>query len=103
MLWPTPRVPCVRFGVFDLDLRAGELRKSGRKLHLQEPPCRVLALLVERAGEVVSREELRQSLWPADTFVDFDHGLNTAMNKLRETLLRERKIPLTHPPEKHPR
>jgi cholera toxin transcriptional activator len=76
----------VRFGVFELDLAAGELRKNGVKLRLQEQPFQVLALLLERAGDVVSREELRQSLWPADTFVDFDHSLNTAVNKLRETL-----------------
>jgi cholera toxin transcriptional activator len=76
----------VRFGVFELDLAAGELRKNGVKLRLQEQPFQVLALLLERAGDVVPREELRQKLWPADTFVDFDHSLNTAVNKLRETL-----------------
>ena len=75
-----------RFGVFELDLTAGELRKNGRKLRLQEQPFQILALLLERAGDVVTREELRQKLWPADTFVDFDHGLNTAVNKLREVL-----------------
>jgi cholera toxin transcriptional activator len=76
----------VRFGVFELDLAAGELRKNGAKLRLQEQPFQVLALLLERAGGVVTREEMRQKLWPADTFVDFDHSLNTAVNKLRETL-----------------
>jgi len=75
-----------RFGVFELDLSAGELRKSGVKLRLQEQPFQVLALLLERAGEVVTREELRQKLWPSDTFVDFDHSLNTAINKVREVL-----------------
>jgi cholera toxin transcriptional activator len=75
-----------RFGVFELDLTAAELRKNGRKLRLQEQPFQILALLLERAGDVVTREELRQKLWPADTFVDFDHGLNTAVNKLRELL-----------------
>jgi cholera toxin transcriptional activator len=75
-----------RFGVFELDLAAGELHKSGAKLRLQEQPFQVLALLLERAGDVVTREEFRQKLWPADTFVDFDHSLNTAVNKLRETL-----------------
>jgi cholera toxin transcriptional activator len=75
-----------RFGVFELDLAAGELRKNGAKLRLQEQPFQVLALLLERPGEVVTREEVRQKLWPADTFVDFDHSLNTAVNKLRETL-----------------
>jgi len=76
----------VRFGVFELDLASGELRKNGRKLRLQEQPLQVLTLLLERAGDVVTREEMRQKLWPADTFVDFDHSLNTAVNKLRETL-----------------
>jgi len=76
----------VRFGVFELDLGAGELRKNGAKLRLQEQPFQVLALLLERAGDIVTRDEVRQQLWPADTFVDFDHSLNTAINKLRETL-----------------
>ena len=76
----------VRFGVFELDLSAGELRKSGVKLRLQEQPFQVLAVLLERAGEVVTREDLRQKLWPSDTFVDFDHSLNTAINKVREAL-----------------
>lgn len=75
-----------RFGAFELDLTAGELRKNGAKVRLQEQPLQVLVLLLERAGDVVTREELRQKLWPADTFVDFDHSLNTAVNKLRETL-----------------
>jgi cholera toxin transcriptional activator len=75
-----------RFGVFELDLAAGELRKNGAKLRLQDQPFQVLALLLERAGDVVTRDDLRQKLWPADTFVDFDHSLNTAVNKLRETL-----------------
>jgi cholera toxin transcriptional activator len=76
----------VRFGVFELDLAAGELRKNGTRLRLQEQPFQVLALLLEHSGDVVTREELRQKLWPADTFVDFDHSLNTAVNKLREVL-----------------
>jgi DNA-binding winged helix-turn-helix (wHTH) protein len=75
-----------RFGVFELDIDAGELRKNGAKLRLQEQPLRVLTLLLGRSGDVVTREELRQKLWAADTFVDFDHSLNTAVNKLRETL-----------------
>ena len=69
-----------------MDLAAGELRKNGVRIRLQEQPFQVLAFLLERPGEVVTREELRQKLWPADTFVDFDHSLNTAVNKLRETL-----------------
>jgi DNA-binding winged helix-turn-helix (wHTH) protein len=72
--------------VFELDLSAGELRKSGVKLRLQGQPFQVLALLLARAGEVVTREELQQKLWPSDTFVDFDHSLNTAINKVREAL-----------------
>src|SRR5579872_3711166 len=75
-----------RFGVFELDLTAGELRKSGVRLRLQGQPFQVLALLLQRAGEVVTREELRQQLWPSDTFVDFDHSLNTAINKVRGAL-----------------
>lgn len=75
-----------RFGVFELDLGAGELRKNGAKLRLQGQPFQVLALLLERAGEIVTREELQQKLWASDTFVDFDHSLNTAINKVREAL-----------------
>lgn len=76
----------VRFGVFTADLAAAELRKNGVRIRLQEQPFQVLAYFLERPGEVVTREELRQKLWPADTFVDFDHSLNTAVNKLREAL-----------------
>ena len=76
----------LRFGVFELDLRAGELCKHGMRVRLQEQPFQVLAMLVAHPGEVVSREDLRNKLWPADTFVDFDHGLNKAVNKIREAL-----------------
>jgi DNA-binding winged helix-turn-helix (wHTH) protein len=75
-----------RFGAFEADCASGELRKSGVRLKLQDQPFQVLLVLLERPGEVVSREELRQKLWPADTFVDFDHSLNTIINKLREVL-----------------
>src|SRR5215469_1654073 len=75
-----------RFGVFEVDLRARELRKAGLKIRLHDQPFLVLAALLERAGEVVAREELRQRIWPDGTFVDFDSGLNTAVNKLREAL-----------------
>jgi cholera toxin transcriptional activator len=75
-----------RFGVYEADARSRELRKSGLRLRLQDQPFQALLMLLERRGEVVTREELRQRLWPTDTFVDFDHGLNTVMNKLRETL-----------------
>ncbi len=83
---PQQNARVARFGVFELDLIAGELRKGGVKLRLQGQPFQVLALLLERAGEVVTREELQQKLWPSDTFVDFDHSLNTAINKVREAL-----------------
>ena len=76
----------LRFGVFELDLRAGELRKHGLRVRLQEQPFQVLATLLEHPGEVVTREELQRKLWPADTFVDFDHGLNKTINKIREAL-----------------
>jgi DNA-binding winged helix-turn-helix (wHTH) protein len=79
-----PRV--LRFGVFEVDLQEGELRKNGIRIKLQEQPFQILLILVERHGELVTREELRQRLWPADTFVDFDHSLNSAIKKLREAL-----------------
>ena len=74
-----------RFGVFELDLRTGELRREGIRVPLQEQPFRLLSFLIDRAGEVVTREELRERLWPSE-FVDFDHGLNTAIRKLRTAL-----------------
>lgn len=76
----------VRFGAFELDLLEGELRRQGLKLKLNEKPFQVLSLLVERAGHLVRREDLRQHLWPADTYVDFDSNLNTALSTLRHTL-----------------
>jgi DNA-binding winged helix-turn-helix (wHTH) protein len=75
-----------RFGVFEVDAGSGELRKAGMRLRLPEQPFLVLLRMLERPGEVVSREELRNQLWTTDTFVDFDHSLNTIINKLRETL-----------------
>ena len=83
---PAPGRQVVRFGPFELDLRVGELRKAGVRLTLQEQPFKVLERLVERPGELVTREELRQRLWQADTFVDFEHGVNAAVKRLRETL-----------------
>src|SRR5947209_17443700 len=74
------------FGAFEVDWEAGEVRKHGIRLKLQEQPFQVLALLLRRPGQVVTREELRTQLWSADTFVDFEHGLNSAINKLREAL-----------------
>jgi cholera toxin transcriptional activator len=76
----------IRFAEYEADLRSGELRRQGHRLKLQEMPFQVLAALLSRPGELVTREELRQSLWPADTFVDFEHGLNTAINKVRDVL-----------------
>src|SRR5947207_12507306 len=75
-----------RFGIFEADLEARELRKHGRRVRLQDQPFAILAVLLERPGVIVTREELREKLWPADTFVDFDHSLNTAINKIREVL-----------------
>jgi TolB-like protein/DNA-binding winged helix-turn-helix (wHTH) protein len=76
----------LRFGVFEMDLRTGELRKHGMQVRLQKQPFQVLAMLLEHAGEVVTRQELQKNLWPADTFVDFDHGLNKTINKIRDAL-----------------
>jgi TolB-like protein len=76
----------IRFGSFELDLQAGELRSNGDRIRLQDQPLKLLATLLERPGQVVTREELRNKLWPSDTFVDFDHSLNKAINKLREAL-----------------
>lgn len=76
----------VRFGTFEVDLRTGELHRDGLKVKIQELPFQVLVLLLEKPGEVVTREDLRSRLWPADTFVDFEQGLNKAINKLREAL-----------------
>src|ERR1700746_3332224 len=76
----------VRFGLFEADLQTGELRKNGLKVPLQGQPFQVCAILLSRSGELVSREELRQQVWPEDTFVDFDHALNTAITKIRLAL-----------------
>jgi len=76
----------IRFGVFEVDLPAGELRKQGVKIKLQDQPFQLLRILLERRGEVVTREELRQRIWPADTFVDFEGGVNNAVKRLREAL-----------------
>ena len=75
-----------RFATYEADPATGELRKAGVRIRLQEQPFRVLIMLLERPNQLVTREEIRQQLWPADTFVDFDHGLNTVINRLRETL-----------------
>ena len=79
-----PRV--VRFGLFELDLKTGELRKKGVRVRLQEQPFQVLAMLVQRPGDLVTRDELRARLWPDAVFVDFDQGLNRAVTKIRSAL-----------------
>ncbi len=76
----------VRFGTFELDLAAGQLRKNGLRVRLQDQPFQLLAALAARPGEVVTREELKDKLWPGDTYVDFDRSLNTAASKLRDAL-----------------
>lgn len=81
---PSPRL--IRFGVFELDLKTGELRKRGVKLRLQDQPFQVLAMLVQRAGDLVTRDELRARLWSDAVFVDFDQGLNRAVAKIRRAL-----------------
>jgi TolB-like protein/DNA-binding winged helix-turn-helix (wHTH) protein/Flp pilus assembly protein TadD len=84
---PSSDVPDrVRFSVFELDLRAGELRKHGSRVRLQNKPFRILELLLERPGDVVTREEIREKLWPPNVFVDFDHSVNSAVNRLRDAL-----------------
>ncbi len=81
---PPPKV--VRFGTYEVDLRSGELRKNGLKVRLTGQPFQILTILLERPGELVPREELQKRLWPGDTFVDFDSGLNAAVNRVREAL-----------------
>ena len=76
----------LRFGLFELDARSGELRRDGALVHLPPQPFKVLWLLASRSGEVVSREEIRQELWGQDTFVDFDGGLNFCINQIRKAL-----------------
>src|SRR5207248_10391566 len=76
----------IRFALFELDLQARELRKSGVRIKLQDQPFQILMALLERPGEIVTREELQKRLWPADTFVDFDLSLNSAVKKLRLAL-----------------
>src|SRR5215469_17046860 len=84
-----------RFGPFELDAHAGELYKHGLKLKLQGHPIQILAMLLERTGELITREEIQQKLWPSEleTFVDFEHGLNTAVRKLRQALGDEAETP----------
>ena len=81
----TPPV-VVRFGVFEADLRAGELRRNGIRVRLQDLPFRALTLLLSRPGQVITRDEFRQALWPSDVFVDFEQGVSSAMMRLRDAL-----------------
>src|SRR5258707_757914 len=90
---PVPAVRVLRFDTFELDLRAGELHKHGVKLRLQGQPVQLLAILLQSAGNLVTREELRSQLWPADTFVDFDHSLHNAIGRIREALGDSAEIP----------
>jgi eukaryotic-like serine/threonine-protein kinase len=83
---PSPRPQRIAFDNFELDLRSGEVRKNGARVRLQAQPFQLLVLLLENAGEVVPREEICRELWPADTFVDFEHGLAAAVNKIRDAL-----------------
>ena len=85
--------PLVRFGAFQLDVRTGELRKGSVRIHLPDQPLQVLKTLLDRPGELVTRDELRQRLWPAETFVDFEHGLNAAVRRLREALGDSAEVP----------
>ena len=80
-----PNAP-MRFGSFELDQHAGELSKDGTRVRLQEKPLQILRMLVEEPGKIITREELRQKIWPSDTFVDFDHGINNAVKRLRTAL-----------------
>src|ERR1700739_434901 len=83
---PAPVPTKIRFDTFELDATSGELRKSGILLKLQPQPFRVLLLLIERAGQVVTREEIQRCLWTDSTFVDFDHGINFSINSIRRAL-----------------
>ncbi|MCP5110127.1 MAG: hypothetical protein GY953_04760, partial [bacterium] len=82
----SPHPAIVRFGVFEVDFAAAELRKRGRRIKIEAQPFHVLCALVSRPGELVTREELRAKLWPENTFVEFDHSLNTAVKKIRQAL-----------------
>ncbi len=82
----SPAEDVIRFGLFELDLKAGQLSRNGTKLRLPQQPLQLLAVLLERPGEILTREELRQRLWSSDVFVDFDHGLNKSIQKLRDAL-----------------
>ena len=86
MTVPEPLPRTIRFDVFELDAHAGELRKDGARIKLQDQPLHVLEMLLERRGDVVTRDEMQRRLWPSDTFVDFEHGLYYAIKRVREAL-----------------
>src|SRR6476660_2372555 len=86
VLEPVPNSHVVRFGMFEVDLRQGELRKNGIRVKLTGQPFQILVILLEHPGDLVTREQLQSRLWPSDTFVDFDGGLNAAINRVREAL-----------------
>src|SRR5215475_6600619 len=92
---PMESVPprMIRFGVFEADLASGELFKSGHKVRIEAQPFHILSILLKRPGELVTREELIKGLWDQDTFVDFEHGLNAAIKRLREALNDEARTP----------
>ena len=94
----SPRSQRIAFDNFAVDLRSGEVRKNGARIRLQAQPFQLLGLLLENVGEVVTREEICRQLWPADTFVDFEHSLAAAVNKIRQALGIHRKIPNTSRP-----
>src|SRR3981081_4601084 len=83
---PAPRSRAISFDNFEVDLRSGEVRKNGTRIRLQAQPFQLLALLLLNPGEVVTREEICHDLWPGNTFVDFEHSLAAAVNKIREAL-----------------
>src|SRR5262245_9854518 len=88
-----PLDPVVRFSSFELDMRTGELRKSGVRISLPDQPFQLLKTMLDRPGELVSRDDLRQRLWSAETFVDFEHGLNAAVRRLRDALGDSAEVP----------
>src|ERR1051326_3450074 len=86
MASPAPNPPIIRFGPYEVDLRTGELRKHGLRIKLQDQPFQILAMLLDRPGELITRDQIQEKLWPAETFVDFDHSVNTAIRRLRDAL-----------------
>src|SRR5690349_13886787 len=86
MASPAQNTAVIRFGAYEVDLRTGELRKHGLRIKLQDQPFQILAMLLEHPGDLVTREQIKERLWPAETFVDFDHSVNTAIRRLRDAL-----------------